>query len=84
LIYSKNNYKNQINAAVFPGVLGAPQPSLYPGLAVCLKYCKTSQYREFAETCIENSRALCEGMDFYGYKALTGGSDTNIMVAIIQ
>ena len=23
-------------------------------------------------------------MDFYGYKALTGGSDTNIMVAIIQ
>lgn len=84
LVYAKTEWKTKVDQSVFPGILGAPQPSLYPGLAVALKYCKTPEYRIFAEKCIENSRALCEGMDFYGYRALTGGSDTNIMVAVIQ
>ena len=77
-------YKAQIDAAVFPGVLGAPQNSLLPGLAVALKYVKTREYREYAELCVENARALCEGMDFYGFRPVTGGTDTNIMVAIIR
>ena len=84
LIFGKSQYKSKIDQSIFPGILGAPQPSLYPGLAVALKYCKTPEYRIFAEKCIDNSRALCEGMDFYGYRALTGGSDTNIMVAVTQ
>lgn len=55
LIYSKNDFKAKVDQSVFPGVLGAPQPSLFPGLAVSLKYCKTPEYRVFAEKCIENS-----------------------------
>lgn len=83
VIFSKTQHKSLIDSSVFPGILGAPQPSLYPGLAVAFKYVKTPQYRRFAELCLENSRALCEGMDYHGYKAVTGGSDTNIMVANI-
>ena len=84
LIYSKIEFKDQIDKAVFPGVLGAPQNSLLPGLAVALKYVKTPEYRQYAELCVENARTLCESLDYFGYKVLTGGTDTNIMAAIIS
>lgn len=80
LIYSKKEFADAIDKAVFPGILGAPQNSLIPGLAVAFKYCQTPHYRYYAEKCVANAKALCEALDFYGYRVVTGGTDTNIML----
>ena len=77
-------YFSKIDTAVFPGILGAPQNSLLPGLAVAFKYCMTSEYRNYAEQCIENAKALCESLKSYGHKIITGGTDTNIMMCDIR
>ena len=39
VIYSKQKYAHKVDNGVFPGVLGAPQNSLLPGLGASFKYC---------------------------------------------
>jgi glycine hydroxymethyltransferase len=80
IIYSKKKYEKQIDNGVFPGVMGAPQNNLIGSLATSFKYCKTPQYREYAERSVENCRALADELQLLGNKIVTGGTDTNIMM----
>ncbi len=84
MIYSKKEHSEKVDSAVFPGVLGAPQNSLLPGLAATFKYCQTREYRHYAERCVENAKALCDGLDYFGHRIVLGGTDTNIMVTDIK
>ena len=80
LIYCKKRFEKQINHAVFPGIMGAPQNSNIASLAIAFKYCSTPQYVEYANRVVENCQALSDELIKLGNNVVTGGTDTNIML----
>jgi len=80
VIYSKKQYSHAIDAAVFPGILGAPQNGVIGSLAIAFKYCATPQYKEYASRVVENAMAFADELIKLGNKVVTGGTDTNIIM----
>lgn len=80
LIYSKKALSKQIDSAVFPGTLGAPQNNIIGSLATAFKYCESPQFKEYAFRCVDNARSIASELQRLGNKIVTDGTDTNILM----
>lgn len=74
----------RINAAVFPACQGGPHNHIIAGIAVALKQAATPEFRKYAGTVIENSRALGAALSAYGYQMQTQGTDNHLLLCDLR
>jgi glycine hydroxymethyltransferase len=70
----------KFNSAVFPGTQGSPLLHALAAKAVCLAEALRPEYRRYAATVLENSRALADVLIRRGYDVVSGGTDTPIVL----
>jgi glycine hydroxymethyltransferase len=70
----------KFNTAVFPGTQGSPLLHALAAKAVCLAEALRPEYRRYAATVLENSRALADVLVRRGYDVVSGGTDTPIVL----
>jgi len=80
LIFYKQQYAAQVNSAVFPGSQGGPHNHAIAGVAVQLREVNTPEFKEYAEQVVKNCKRLAEKLKGYGYKMVTGGTDTHLIL----
>lgn len=80
LIFYKKEYEMQINSAVFPGCQGGPHNHAIAGVAVQLKEVATPEFHAYAQQVVTNCKVLAECLIGYGYKIVTGGTDTHLIL----
>jgi len=80
MIFCKDEFKERIEKAVFPGMQGGPHEHTIAGIAVALKEGMQPEFKTYAEQVIKNSQALAEGLLKEGIRLISGGSDNHLLL----
>lgn len=80
MIMCKAEHAAKIDRAVFPGLQGGPHNNTTAGIAIAALEATTQEFRDYARRIVENAKALGESLASRGYRLVTGGTDTHMLV----
>ena len=80
VIISKKELSENIDKAVFPGLQGGPQLHTIAAIGVSLEEASASNFREYAQQVVKNSRALGEDLINLDFSVVSGGTDNHLML----
>ncbi|OLC60339.1 MAG: serine hydroxymethyltransferase [Candidatus Rokubacteria bacterium 13_1_40CM_4_67_11] len=69
-----------LDKTVMPGVQGGPLMHVIAAKAVAFKEALTPEWRRYQGQVIQNARALAEALMARGYRLVSGGTDTHLML----
>ncbi len=69
-----------LDKAVMPGVQGGPLMHVIAAKAVAFKEALTPQWRAYQGQIVRNARALAEALLARGYRLVSGGTDTHLLL----
>ena len=70
----------KINKAVFPGIQGGPLMHVIAAKAVALGEALRPSFREYGAQIVRNAAALADELTKLGYRIVSGGTDTHVML----
>ncbi len=80
VVLSRAEFSKKIDSAVFPGSQGGPFMHVIAAKAVCFKEAMQPEFKNYAEQVVKNARVLAEEFAKRGYKVITGGTDSHIVL----
>ena len=80
IILAKEKYAADIDRSVFPGAQGGPLVHVIAAKAVCFREAMTDSFRAYQQQVVRNARALAETMTEEGFRIVSGGTDTHVML----
>ncbi len=80
LILCKEDWKKEINRALFPGVQGGPLMHVIAAKAVAFKEALAPEFTTYQEQIVANARALAETLSGEGWRLVSGGTDNHLML----
>jgi glycine hydroxymethyltransferase len=80
LILAKEKYGKAIDQNVFPGTQGGPLMHVIAAKAVCFKEAATPEFVVYQKQVIANAQALAAGLADAGFRVVSGGTDTHVML----
>lgn len=69
-----------IDKAVFPGLQGGPHMNQIAAACAALEEAATPSFRRYAHRVVQNARALAEALSDYGWRVISGGTDTHLLL----
>ncbi len=79
-ILCSKEWAKSIDKAVFPGIQGGPLMHLIAAKAVGFKEALSKEFRSYQKRVVENARALASELQEVGYRLVSGGTDTHLML----
>lgn len=70
----------KINSAVFPGMQGGPLEHVIAAKAVCFKEALSDDFKAYARQIVANAKVLGETLAQRGFKLVTDGTDTHLLL----
>ena len=70
----------KINKAVFPGIQGGPLMHVIAAKAVALGEALQPSFKEYGAQVVKNASALADELTKLGYRIVSGGTDTHVML----
>lgn len=70
----------KINSSIFPGMQGGPLMHVIAGKAVCFKEALSEEFRLYSQQVIKNAKVLGDTLLSRGFKLVTGGTDTHLLL----
>ncbi|WP_337189286.1 serine hydroxymethyltransferase [Phenylobacterium sp.] len=70
----------KIDSAVFPGLQGGPLMHVIAGKAVAFGEALKPEFKVYAKRVIENARALADSLQSVGFKIVSNGTDSHLML----
>jgi glycine hydroxymethyltransferase len=80
MILCKAEYAASIDRSVFPGQQGGPLVHVIAGKAVAFKEALQPEFKSYAAQTVANAKALGEAMQAEGYRIVSGGTDTHLIL----
>ena len=68
----------KINSAVFPGMQGGPLMHVIAGKAVAFGEALRPEFKAYAQSVVDNARAMGDVLQKAGYDLVSGGTDTHL------
>lgn len=84
LIMGKQDYAKGVNRAVFPGLQGGPHMHTIAAKAVALGEALRPEFKTYARQVIENARTLAQELTKHGFKIVSGGTDSHMMLVDLR
>jgi glycine hydroxymethyltransferase len=84
LITSKASHAVALNKAVFPGLQGGPHLQTIAAKAVAFKEAMEPSFKTYAQNVIANARALSAGLIDLGFRIVSGGTDSHLIVVDLR
>ncbi|MEK7171341.1 MAG: serine hydroxymethyltransferase [Patescibacteria group bacterium] len=81
MIMCKEKFAKAIDRAVFPGLQGGPHDHTTAAKAVCFGEALKPEFASYAAQIIKNAKVLGEELVKLGWKLITGGTDTHLLLA---
>jgi glycine hydroxymethyltransferase len=69
-----------VNKSIFPGMQGGPLMHIIAAKAVAFKEALTPEFRAYQRQIVGNAAALAEAMLGHGFRLVSGGTDTHLML----
>ena len=83
-ILSKAEYAAAVDKAVFPGWQGGPLEHVIAGKAVAFYEAAQPEFRVYADQVMKNASALAEALVHQGFRLVSGGTDSHLMVVDLR
>jgi glycine hydroxymethyltransferase len=80
LILCRAEYAAGIDRSVFPGQQGGPLMHIVAAKAVAFKEALQPEFKAYAAQTVLNAKALGEAMQTEGYRIVSGGTDTHLIL----
>jgi glycine hydroxymethyltransferase len=80
MILSKAEFAQAIDKSVFPGMQGGPLVHIMAAKAICFNEAMQPEFRDYAKQIVINARALAETLAAEGFRIISGGTDTHLML----
>ena len=84
MIFAKKEIVEKIDKAVFPGLQGGPHNNVTAAKAVAFFEDMKPEFKTYAKQIVKNAKALATEMKKLGFKLVTGGTDTHLILADIR
>lgn len=80
LILCKEKYAKGIDRTIFPGLQGGPMMHTIAAKAVAFKEAMSPEFKDYQKQVIQNARAMAKELIERGYRIVSGGTDTHLML----
>ncbi len=80
MIMCKAEYGNAIDKMVFPGIQGGPLVHVVAAKAVAFKEALSQKFKDYQIQIVKNARELADALINNGFKIISGGTDTHLML----
>jgi glycine hydroxymethyltransferase len=80
MILCRAQYAQAIDKSVFPGMQGGPLVHIVAAKAVCFLQAMQPEFVEYQKQVLANARVLAEGLAEAGFRIVSGGTDTHLML----
>jgi glycine hydroxymethyltransferase len=80
IILARAQYGAAIDKSVFPGVQGGPLVHIVAAKAVCFLEAMQPEFAEYSRQVVANARALAGSLIQQGFRVVSGGTDTHLML----
>ncbi|WP_333784261.1 serine hydroxymethyltransferase [Thermocrinis sp.] len=83
-ILCRQEFAKEIDKSVFPGIQGGPLMHVIAAKAVAFKEAMTEEFKAYARQVVLNAKALAEELQREGFKIVTGGTDSHIVLVDLR
>ncbi len=80
MIMCKKEYARAVDKMIFPGIQGGPLMHVIAAKAVAFKEALAPEFRQYQEAVVKNARRLARELMDRGYRIVSGGTDTHLML----
>jgi len=80
MILCQQEFAAGVDRSVFPGQQGGPLMHIIAAKAVAFGEALQPEFKEYARQTVANAKALAEGMQAAGYRVISGGTDTHVLL----
>ena len=80
MILAREQYGAAIDKTVFPGMQGGPLVHIMAAKAVCFLEALQPEFATYASQVTTNARALAAGIAQEGFRVVSGGTDTHLLL----
>jgi glycine hydroxymethyltransferase len=80
IVMSQAAFAKELARTVFPGIQGGALMHVIAAKAVALKEAQSEDFKHYQEQIVANSRALAQQLMEDGFKLVSGGTDTHLML----
>jgi glycine hydroxymethyltransferase len=83
MILCREKYGAAIDKSVFPGIQGGPLVHVVAAKAVCFLEAMQPEFADYQRRVVANAKALASGLAGAGFRIVSGGTDTHLMLVDI-
>ncbi len=80
MVMCKAEHAKAIDKAIFPGLQGGPLMHVIAAKAVALKEALAPGFKKYQKQVLANANALATGLQKRGFRIVSGGTDTHLML----
>ncbi len=80
MIFSKKEFSEKIDKAVFPGLQGGPHENQIAATAVALYEASKPEFKKYTKQIIKNSKNLASLLQKFGWRIVSGGTDSHLIL----
>jgi len=80
MILCEQQFAAGVDRSVFPGQQGGPLMHIIAAKAVAFGEALQPEFKEYARQTVANAKALAEGMQAAGFRVISGGTDTHVLL----
>jgi glycine hydroxymethyltransferase len=73
-----------IDSAVFPGLQGGPLEHIIAAKAVAFAEASRPEFAQYAQSVVDNARALAKALAEEGFRLVSGGTDNHLMLVDLR
>ncbi len=80
VVMCKAQYAADLDRTVMPGIQGGPLMHIIAAKAVAFKEALQPEFKDYQKRIVANAAALAKGLKERGYRLVSGGTDTHLML----
>ena len=80
MVMCRERYAKDLDRTVLPGIQGGPLMHVIAAKAVAFREAQTPEWRVYQGQVVRNARALADAMLARGYRLVSGGTDTHLLL----
>ncbi|WP_447975604.1 serine hydroxymethyltransferase [Nitrospira sp. Kam-Ns4a] len=80
IIMCRAEHAKAVDKTIFPGIQGGPLMHVIAAKAVALQEALSPAFQAYQQQVLANARALAAGLAERGYRVVSGGTDTHLML----
>lgn len=84
MILCKEEFAKEVNKKIFPGIQGGPLMHVIAAKAVAFKEALSDDFVTYQKQVIANAKCLAKYLMDQGYKIVSGGTDTHLMLVDLR